>query len=244
MKTLLRRILRRLDVDLVRTHTTFEGHLARLLPALGVNVVLDVGAHHGEYARLLREIGYRGRIVSFEPVSASYASLRGAMSKDRDWRGFKFALGAERAMVPINITGATDLTSFLTPSSYGALWFGGSSKIDRVETVEVECLDNVIESCVEGIATPRIYLKLDTQGYDWQVLQGATAALERVVGMQTEIAVQPLYVGQPLLFPDNIRPFLERGFEATGMFAVSRDPRDMIAALEYDLVMRRCSDWA
>lgn len=241
MKALLRRLLRRFDLDLVRTHTTFEGHVARLLPQLGVNVVLDVGGHDGEYAGLLRELGYRGRIVSFEPVAATYARMATAMRGDRGWRGMNIALGAERDMLPINVTGATDQTSFLTPSANGATWFGGASAVTRTESVRVERLDDVIDACLEGVTAPRVYLKLDTQGFDWQVIQGAKATLEQyVVAMQTEIAAQPLYEGVAL-FPDNVRPFLDLGFTATGLFAVSREPKDMIAAIEYDLVLRRAT---
>lgn len=240
MKTLLRRTLRRFDLDLVRTHTTFEGHLARLLPALGVNVVLDVGGHYGEYAQLLRELGYRGRIVSFEPIAANYARLQTAMGTDPKWRGMRLALGSARTSLPINVTGATDQSSFLTPSAHGATWFGAASAVVRTEIVQVERLDDVLSACVEGVEQPRVYLKLDTQGYDWAALQGATKALDVVVGLQTEIAVKPLYEGVPL-FPENVRPFLDLGFEPTGLFAVSRDPRDMIAAIEYDLVLRRAT---
>ena len=239
LRASLRRVLRRLDLDLVRTHTTFEGHLARLLPLLGANIVLDVGAHHGEYAQLLRELGYRGRIVSFEPVADSYARLNALMRGDGNWVGMKLALGAESGRLSINVTGATDLSSFRTLGPNGALWFGGASQVAHTETVQVERLDDILPSCMAGIVDPRIYLKLDTQGFDLQVIQGAKATIERyVVGMQSEIAAQPLYNDVPL-FPDNIHPFLSLGFEPTGLFAVSRDPRDLIAAIEYDLVMRR-----
>jgi hypothetical protein len=108
MKTLLRPMLRGFDFDLVRTHTTLEGHLARLLPSLGVNVILDVGAHHGEYAKLLRELDYDGRIVSFEPIAATFEVLKAAMLRDRVWRGLNLALGAELGRFPINVTRATD----------------------------------------------------------------------------------------------------------------------------------------
>jgi len=239
MKTLIRRMLRRLDLDLVRTHTTIEGHLARLLPSLGVNLVIDVGAHHGEYASLLRELGYRGRICSVEPVAASYAILEAAMQGDRDWCGLNHALGSGRATLSINVTSATDQSSFLTPSPNAALWFGDASAVARTESVAVQCLDDVISSCIEGIRDPRVWLKLDTQGFDWQVIEGGKATVEQlVVGIQTEVAAQPL-CDNMLLFPENVRPFLALGFETTGLFAVSRDPRDMIAAIEYDLVMRR-----
>jgi FkbM family methyltransferase len=129
-------------------------------------VIFDVGAHHGEYAKLLRELDYDGRIVSFEPVSETYAVLTAAMLRDRDWRELNFALGAKPGRFPINVTGATDQSSFLAPSANGAIWFRGASAVSRTETVTVKRLDDVICTCIDGVRNPRIYLKLDTQGFD------------------------------------------------------------------------------
>jgi FkbM family methyltransferase len=233
----VRRVLRRFDFDLVRTHTTIEGHLPRLLKSLRVNCVLDVGGHHGEYARLLREVAYRGRIVSFEPIAENYLRLSHAMRRDPDWRGMQIALGAERGRQPINVTGATDQSSFLTPSVHSTTWFGSAGVVTRTELVRVERLDEVFRECVAGLDKPRVYLKLDTQGSDWTVIQGAREMLHHVVGLQTEIAVRPLYEGVRL-FPESVRPFMDLGFEITGLFGVAREP-DMIAQIEFDCVLRR-----
>lgn len=234
MKGLLRRCLRRFDLDVVRTHTTIEGHLPRLWKALDINVMLDVGAHFGEYASEAREMGYRGRIVSFEPVPDSYARLERTMRGDPGWLGMNTALGSTGGTMPINVALTSDQTSFLTPTP--TEWFG--DRTDHTETVKIDRLDNLIGECMKGIDSPRIYLKIDTQGFDREVVRGATKTLPFVLGMQTEIAVHSMYEGVPT-FPGNARFFLDLGFEPTGIFAVARDPRDMIQALEYDLVMRR-----
>lgn len=240
-KNLVRGALRRVDLDLVRTHTTIEGHIARLLKALEVNIVIDVGGHYGEYGELLRSIGYAGRIHSYEPVGRNFAQLKARADRDHLWWAHHFALGPETGQMDINVTGTTDLCSFLSPSAKGQQVFGANAQIKQTERVMVERLDAVIAHAIEGVRLPRVYLKMDTQGYDSQVIAGGTLALQRVVvGIQTEVAVQPLYEGMPQ-FPECIRPFLDLGFETTGMFAVSRDPRDMIEALEYDLVLRRAA---
>lgn len=238
-KTLVRRALRIVDLDLVRTHTTLEGHVMRLLQSLDVSLVLDVGAHHGEYASMLRDLGYRGWIASFEPVPASFKKLEARHGRDRKWLGYAMALGAARGRLPMNITGTSDLNSFLRPSAQGKAWFGANVEVKRTEEVTVHPLDGIMSIITEVVPNPRAYLKMDTQGYDAQVIAGARRSLDRhILALQTEIAAQPLYDGLAP-FPDNLQPFLGLGFEPTGMFAVSRDPRDMIAAIEYDLVMRR-----
>jgi FkbM family methyltransferase len=240
MKRHLRRLLRRLDLDIVRTHTTYEGHLARLLKALNVNLAFDVGAHYGEFATLLRDVGYGGRIVSFEPAPDSFRRLSAAMSRDRRWQGQSIALGASAGVNELHITSASDQSSFLLPSSQSRAVFGEATAIVRNQPVTVARLDDLIDSLLHDCEEfPRIFLKLDTQGYDWEVVKGGPLTINRyVVGMQTELAATALYEDQPR-FPQSAQAFLDLGFEATGLYAVSRDPKDMITALEYDLVLRR-----
>ncbi|HSC47142.1 MAG TPA: FkbM family methyltransferase, partial [Gammaproteobacteria bacterium] len=48
-------------------------HLCQLFAKLDIDCVLDVGANQGQYGAMLRKAGYRGRIVSFEPVAKTYA---------------------------------------------------------------------------------------------------------------------------------------------------------------------------
>jgi FkbM family methyltransferase len=235
MKALIRRLLRPLGLDVVRTHTTMEGHLGRLLASLGVNLVVDVGAHYGEYAGLLRQVGYRGRVVSVEPVAETFARLEHSRRRDRDWRGVRVALGQEPGYAEINVTASSDLSSFLTPNAQAKAW-GFPVRIVRAERVEVQRLDEILDGLCEGLAEPRVFLKLDTQGFDLAVLRGAERCLDRIVGLQTEVAMRPLYEAMPL-FPDSLRPFVELGYEVTGLFAVARP--DGVAAIEYDCFLRR-----
>jgi FkbM family methyltransferase len=243
LKNSARTVINRFGLDIVRYRSpnTIEGHLHRLLPSLGVNCVLDVGAHHGEYAGLLRRIGYRGSIVSFEPVSTNFAVLQRARRRDPRWQGMQFALGAEQSVMAINVLAATDLSSFLAPTPHAHTWFGDASRVVRTEMVHVKCLDDVIEACTEPLVAPRIFLKIDAQGFDLSVLQGATRTLQWVVGLQTEIAVRSLYEDVSL-FPDNVVQVLALGFDLTGLFGVAREP-DGIAQIEFDCVMRRPHAW-
>ncbi len=97
----LRYLLRRrgLDVSPFRPHGSLNGYLClKLFPTLHINCVLDVGAHHGEYAEELRLNGYKGRIVSFEPVRESFRILREKCSRDERWDAYNYALGSEEAV--------------------------------------------------------------------------------------------------------------------------------------------------
>jgi len=208
-------------------------HLAVLFRTLDIGCVLDVGANRGQYARLLRRIGYRGRIVSFEPVPECFEELRRRSARDPRWSAVPTALGEEDGRRPLHVTAGTEFSSLLAPSEYGRRTFWGSA-VTRMEDVPVRRLDGLWADHVrEG---ERVHLKLDTQGYDQQVLQGARQVLDRVASVQTEVAVQVVYDGAPRYA--EALPWLEAmGFELTGLFPVLRDHQ--LRIVELDCVMRR-----
>src|SRR5262245_19414364 len=105
---------------------TLGQHLLHLFGALRINCVLDVGANVGDYGRELRRLGYRGRIVSFEPVAAAFAALRTRSLTDRDWRAHRLALGSRNGTATIHLRRGPTFHSFLPPSAYGTTRFGPS----------------------------------------------------------------------------------------------------------------------
>ena len=80
------------------------GQRMRLLRHYGVTVVLDVGANEGQYGRELRLAGYKGRIVSFEPMAAPFAKLATAARSDPGWDVVQLALGEANAETEINVS--------------------------------------------------------------------------------------------------------------------------------------------
>ncbi|PYQ40134.1 MAG: FkbM family methyltransferase [Acidobacteria bacterium] len=208
-------------------------HLAALLRLLEVDCVLDVGANRGQYARLLRRIGYRGRIVSFEPVPESFEELRRRAAGDPRWTTVPIALGAADTVLPLHVTSVTEFSSLRDPSDYARRTFPGTV-VTRTVQVPVRCLDGLWAEHVRAV--DRVHLKLDTQGYDQQVLEGARDVLDRVVSVQTELAVKSVYDGVPH-YTEAIPRLEARGFELTGVFPVLRDPQ--LRIVELDCVMRR-----
>lgn len=211
-------------------------HLATVLSRLDINVVLDVGANKGQTGTLLRRIGYRGRIVSFEPVSGNYRALVERASGDPAWKCLPLALGASESEQQINLTRHSVFDSFLNPTDYSLRRFGGDSEVIGSEVVRVRRLDEVFDECTAGIAAPRIFLKLDTQGYDSEVLSGASGCLSQVLGLQTELSLKPVYVGMVDYL--EVLPRLQGlGFEVSGMFPVNRDGG--LRVIEFDCVAVR-----
>src|SRR5438046_9585223 len=87
-KNLVQTVLKRCGVYLARypRFNTLDAHLVYLFSVLGINCVLDVGAHRGEYGLELRRSGYRGFIISFEPVTENFVALERRAAGDPRWR--------------------------------------------------------------------------------------------------------------------------------------------------------------
>jgi FkbM family methyltransferase len=209
--------------------------LRRIFPILEVNCVLDVGAHHGEFASFIRRVvAYNGRLVSFEPVSESYAELAKAAYGDPEWRTHPVALGATAQKMEMHLFGMSVFNSLREPSGFAGQRFGDSVAPVGTETVQVRTLDEFFESAVAGIPQPRVFLKLDTQGYGQEVIKGAEETLKHVVLIQAELTVKRLYEDAPG-FECGIHRFSELGFDPVAFFPVSRE-RNEVAVIEFDFL--------
>jgi FkbM family methyltransferase len=214
--------------------------LRNIFRTLSINCILDVGANHGQYGETLRAIGYTGWILSFEPASTSFDALSQRAARDQCWRAFRFALGPSAGQAEIHVTDGDDFSSLLMPLRESQRRFP-RNRVVRTETVEVRRLDEVFEECTAGIPSPRVYLKLDTQGFDLQVLQGAERILPNVLALQTEVSFRPIYEGMPS-YAEALGTFSGQGFRVVDFMPVTRDV-DRLCAIEMDCVMARSANW-
>ena len=211
-----------------------DKHLAQVLDALAVDTVIDVGANYGQYRGLLREIGYTGRIVSFEPVARPFQHCAALAAEDPAWEVHRLALGRRDQRRRIKVGSSEDFSSFLGLSRYGRRTFEELS-LGRKERVQVRTLDSAWDELI-GAGAQRVFLKTDTQGWDLQVYRGARRHLERVVGTQCELAVQRLY--RRMAGYHRTLTYLERrGYALTGLYPVWRDADLRLG--ELDCVMVR-----
>jgi FkbM family methyltransferase len=210
--------------------------LWRLLPELGVNCVIDVGAHTGEYGMLLRALGYHGRIASFEPTSAALTSLRQRTAQDSDWDAYPIALGSSTGSADLHVANASNFSSFHTSSGLGRSLFGPEFGIPTVEHVQIRRLDEMFAELVQGIDDPRVYLKLDTQGWDLEAFSGAAGCLDRIVAAQSEMSIRPIYDGMPNQC-EALAAFQAAGYDVVGMYPLPPSPDGLLT--EFDCVMIR-----
>jgi FkbM family methyltransferase len=194
--TLLQRLARGLgyDLSLRKKARPHEAQLAALLERFAITCVLDVGANVGQYAAMLRDQGFRGRIVSFEPLAAAHAALAKRAAADPGWQvAPPMAIGDRDGEVLIELSAESDMSSIL-PQSEILRRVSPTSAVLRREPVRVARLDSVAPAFLAR--DDRVFLKIDTQGFEPQVLAGAARLLERLCGVQLEMSLVPCYEGE------------------------------------------------
>jgi FkbM family methyltransferase len=198
-----------------------DATLRQILEQHGISVVFDVGANVGQYAMRLRHLGYRGRIVSFEPQAAAYATLAKRAERDPQWQAIRSALGDRKGEAELNVSPNSVSSSFLPvlPKIREA-WPGFAQT--ATETVQVDVLDLIYRRFAGP--SESLLLKIDAQGYEPWVLNGARELVSACAIVQLEMALFHSYSGQKLL-PELVELMsdlgfalvhLERGFSDTG----------------------------
>jgi len=204
--------------------------LRELLSKLQIDCVIDVGANEGQYARLLRRLGFTGLVLSFEPNVDVFQVMQRAFARDKAWQGFNCALGSSEEELDFNVFEHSQISSFLPGSDRV------HSKLVRTVKVPVRRLDAYLPQILPDWKKRRIFLKCDTQGFDLEVVKGAEGTLTQVYGLQSEIAVQPLYAGMTR-YLEALSFYEGLGFVLIDLWLNNRTVEGDV--LEYDCLMRR-----
>lgn len=217
-KRRFRTALRRIGYDLsrynARTGTPVDRRL-KLMRHHGVNVVFDVGANSGQYARGLRNLGVTDRILSFEPLSSAYAALAEAARPDPAWTVYNIAVGDRDGEGEIHIAGNSQSSSLLTMLP-AHLERTPHARTIGTERIQIRRLDSLMPELLR--AGERPFLKIDAQGYERTIISGAGSRLRDFVGIQMELSLIPLYAGETLLAPMVLH------MEALGFVLMSIEP--------------------
>jgi FkbM family methyltransferase len=206
----IRGAVRKTTFDVVRFNVSSHplARRMRLFERHGIDLVLDVGANAGQYATQLRELGYRGRIVSFEPLSQPFAQLRRLAEEDGRWEAVRIGLAEKPGSARINLA-ANSVSSSLLPMLGAHLAAAPQSAYVGTEEITLDTLERAIPAHVGDGERP--LLKIDAQGYERHILDGAGSQLARIAGIQLEMSLVPLYEGE-LLIEEMIALLKQRGF--------------------------------
>jgi FkbM family methyltransferase len=205
--------LSKLGYQLRKREHDFVARCARMLTHFQIDLVLDVGANAGQYAGDLREFGYTKRIVSFEPLAPAFETLARKARRDPNWQTFNLALGDCDGASEINVS-SNSFSSSLLPILPAHVASAPQSAYVGKQAIQVRTLDSVFnEVCRAG---ERVFLKIDTQGYERRILEGGRNSLPRIQGVQVELSLVPLYEGETL-FTEMLPLIQGKGFELTGL---------------------------
>ena len=196
IKKLLDATSNRLGIAITRKKADPLGGLVDLINRLETELVIDVGANAGQYALALRSHGYGGRIESFEPVAAPYAAAVAVASSDALWNVHNYALGSTEGTAQIHVAGNAAASSSLLPMLSRHERSAPLSHYVAEEKIRVRPLAGIAKelNLVEGV-----FLKIDTQGFEREVLTGCGDLIpDGVVGVQLELSLLPLYESGPL----------------------------------------------
>ena len=227
-KWAVRRFLARRGYDIRKAPLVVD-----FLRSRRVDLVLDVGANIGQFAHELRAMGYRGSIMSFEPLRSAREELEAAAAKDPLWSVRASALGAEAGAATLNVTDHSAFSS-IKPQTRRGERFSPRARVIGAQSVEVVRLDDIWPE----FAGRRVFLKIDTQGFEQQVLKGARTALREIVGVQLELPIEHLYAETWSLI-EAIGFMEENGFAISQARPVNPLREDPASLVELDVVFRR-----
>jgi FkbM family methyltransferase len=180
-----------------------------MLALYEVDAVFDIGANQGQSGEYFRSIGFRGKIVSFEPVGRCFARLRAKAAGDSRWYVENVALGRTEGRAVMNVSGGHGGASSIMEATELVSAHATEQCVVARESIVVTTLDSMIaKHYPQG---DRCFLKIDVQGYEKPVLEGGSGSLHRVVGMKIETSLVGIYEGETLLW--DMLPYLyELGF--------------------------------
>jgi FkbM family methyltransferase len=185
--------------------------LYKILSNFSINLVFDVGANIGQFAADLRSTGFKGRIVSLEPLSEAHERLVKYSKSDRNWIVHpRTAIGDFEGNVDINVSANSGASSSILEMLDPHITSAPESAYINVENVSITTLDSIIDEYVSY--TDEYFVKIDVQGYEWSVLKGANKTLDKAKGLLCEVSLVPLYEGQ-CLWLEIIEYLCGRGFK-------------------------------
>lgn len=214
-----------------------QTHLKKLLSHFDVDCVFDVGANTGQYAAMLRrQAGYKGRIVSFEPIPEAAAKVRLEAAHDPLWTVEEIALADRTEQRAFNVMASSEFSSLSKPKTDEVTRFVNLNKPERTIMVQTRTLADVFPRLQAEYGFKRPFLKMDTQGFDLFVLKGAGPVLSRFVGFQSELSIRRLYQ-DAVDFREALTFYQSLGFDLSAL--VPNNGGHFPALIEIDCIMVR-----
>jgi FkbM family methyltransferase len=194
LKDVIQWRLRALGVELSAYRHTVRARRQQILSTYGVELLVDIGANRGQYASQARRSGYRGRIISMEPLQSAFDEMATLAASDPMWEPRRLAVGNESGFITINVSEA-DIFSSILPVTASALAADPEARTSRIEKVPIARLDDLLEPRESAVTA----VKIDVQGFEREVVEGGMRVLAAAQVVEIELSPTEIYAGQMLL---------------------------------------------
>lgn len=231
-KKIIKKVLNTMGFDIIR-HQDRQTDLS-WLQNRNINIVFDIGANVGQFAEEIRHELPDAQIYSFEPVKETYDTLVENFSHDKKFRAFNVGLGSKKESKEIKISAYSLSSSFLPQSKTLETVFPHTKEVGT-KTVSVERLDDIWNEV--GEPHEGVLVKMDTQGFEAEVIAGGKACLSAASAVLIETSFVEIYSGQPL-FDDIYKLLKELGFSYHGSLRAKRHPKTGEVMFEDSIFMR------
>jgi FkbM family methyltransferase len=223
MKTTINKWARKLGFEIKRYPNVNLKRKINLLLNYNINCVIDIGANVGQYASELRELGYKETILSFEPLTDAYKDLEARSYNDQKWLTFNTAVGNEDTESLINVSEMSVSSSILSMNENFIKDAYSKANYIRTEKIVIKKLDTILDTELKKNYS-NIFLKIDAQGYEDKILEGAQDSIADIVGIQIEMSLVELYKGETLFIP-MLNKLDKMGFELKSFEHGFYDPK-------------------
>lgn len=186
------------------------------------NTIIDVGANVGQFTVAANNLLSPEYIHAFEPVPDCFRELRINTASYANVSIYSIGLGAEEGSLSIAVNIPRAVSFFLPLGRHHKVIVPGARALKTI-AVKVSTMDHVFEKLD---LVPPVLLKIDTQGFEHQVISGAWYTLKRVNYAILETSFRPMYEGE-LLFEALMETMRLRGFQFLRPVAVFRNPDTM-----------------
>jgi FkbM family methyltransferase len=209
LKKLVKYVLKKVGLDIHKYTPKPVLPLATLFSLYQVDTIFDIGANIGTSVTGFRAIGFQKKIVSFEPIQYLFSQMAVQAAKDQNWVIKNFALGDINEEVYINVSGGHAGASSILSMTSNVLENAPDQEVVRQEKIEVKTIDSIIDQYYPH--GDNLFLKIDVQGYEKKVIEGAKNSLARVIGIKVEMSIVKNYE-EEMLWTEMIQLLNDLGF--------------------------------
>lgn len=197
------------------------------------NTILDIGANRGMFSRCSHFIYPDAQIIAFEPLKDCFDELNKLKNSIENFESYNIAISDHQKKTVIHRSSYDYSSSLLEMGEIHKNAFPYSAK-ENLEVVQVETLDSILSG--KAIKKP-ILMKIDVQGNEGAILDGATKTLEKTDYLLCELSFFQLY-NQQLLFSEIYQKITSLGFHFYGQLGELQHPKTK-AALQIDALFKR-----